>query len=134
MRRCAGLWLALPLLANVALAGEADVLGVDVSCKPAPGGRSASICQFSVTVRHGDQGWEHYVNRWEIVDPEGKVIATRVLRHPHVEEQPFRRSMGRIRIQHAMPLVIVRASDGVHGTGGREIAVQVPHAEAPRAQ
>jgi len=119
--------IALQQIATPIHAGEADVKAVDVQCRPAPGDRPASICQFSVTVQHADTGWDHYANRFEIV-AAGEVIATRVLRHPHVEEQPFRRSLARVRIPRETRSVVVRAGDLVHGLGGAEIEVEVPHA------
>ena len=45
-----------------------------------------------------DSGWDHYANRWEVLEPEGQVIATRTLLHPHVDEQPFTRSLSGIHI------------------------------------
>ncbi len=116
------------LLPAVAFAGTADIVDARVRCRPAPGGRPASVCQFSVTVKHGDTGWDHYANRFEIVGPGGKVLVTRVLRHPHVEEQPFTRSQGRVRIPHEIESVEIRAGDLVHGLGGATVSLKVPHA------
>jgi hypothetical protein len=109
-------------------AGDADVLDVEVTCKPAPGQRPASICHFSVTVRHADSGWDHYANRFEVLDEAGAVLATRILRHPHLEEQPFRRGLGRVRIPWDVGRVKIRANDLVHELGGKEMTVAVPHA------
>jgi hypothetical protein len=117
------------LLPAVALAGTADVLEARVRCRPAPGGRPASVCQFTVTVNHADTGWDHYANRFEIVGPDGKLLVTRVLRHPHVEEQPFTRSQGRVRIPHEIESVEIRAGDLVHGLGGATVTLKVPHAQ-----
>lgn len=111
----------LPLaLAPVAtgLAGEADVLEADVSCD--------GQCRFSVTVEHADEGWDHYADKWEILDADGEVIAVRELAHPHVDEQPFTRSLGRVEIPAGIDTVTIRAHDSVHGYGGREITVDVP--------
>lgn len=121
--------LLLAALAPIAGAGKADVLDVKVRCSPAPGGRPASICQFTVTVRHADAGWDHYANRFEIVGPEETVLATRILRHPHVDEQPFTRSQARVRIMHTTESVVVRAGDLVHGLGGATVTTPVPHAK-----
>lgn len=114
-----------------ARAGEADVVDVEVRCRPAPGGRAASVCRFSVTVEHADAGWDHYANGYEIVGTDGVVIATRVLRHPHVDEQPFRRSLPNVRLPHATKQVVVRARDLVHGLGGKQVTVTIPHALVP---
>lgn len=133
---------AVPLVAvlllvcpAVARAGPADVLGAKVECRPAPGGRPASVCRFSVTIRHDDTGWDHYANRYEICDLEGHVLATRVLRHPHVDEQPFTRGIGNVRIPSAVREVEIRAGDLVHGLGGATIRLAIPHAApAPDAK
>ena len=48
---------------------------------------------FSVTVRHNDEGWDHYADIWQVLHPEtGEVLGERVLLHPHDTEQPFTRS------------------------------------------
>ena len=54
--------------------------------------------QISVTLLHADTGWDHYANRWDVLDEDGNVLGTRVLAHPHVNEQPFTRSGGRVNI------------------------------------
>lgn len=83
-------------------------------------------CTFSATLRHADEGWEHYADAWEVLDPAGKVLATRVLVHPHVEEQPFTRSLSGVEIPAKVKEVTVRAHDSVHGYGGRTQTVQLP--------
>ena len=43
---------------------------------------------FSVTVRHNDEGWDHYADIWQVLHPEtGEVLGERVLLHPHDTEQ-----------------------------------------------
>lgn len=108
------------LAAPVALAGEADVVGVDMR----PDG--AGTYRFDVTVRHADTGWDHYANAWEVLTPDGKtVLGTRTLLHPHETEQPFTRSLSGVRIPAGVTEVIVRARDSVHGVGGKEMRVTV---------
>lgn len=82
--------------------------------------------QVSVTVRHADTGWEHYADKWDVLDPDGAILGTRVLLHPHVEEQPFTRSLGGLCIPEGVSEVTIRAHDKVHGYGGREMTVKVP--------
>ncbi len=116
-------WLVASLLvlwAGRADAGEAEVVAVEAS-------RVAfGVYSFDVTVRHADTGWDHYADRWEVVTPDGKVLATRVLYHPHVEEQPFTRSLTGVRIPEGVARVRVRAHDKVHGLGGTEVEVELP--------
>jgi hypothetical protein len=118
------------LFPALVFAGSADVLEARVRCRPAPGGRPASVCQFTVTVKHDDTGWDHYANRFEIIGADGKLLTTRILRHPHVEEQPFTRSQGRVRIPHDIDSVEIRAGDLVHGLGGAAVTLAVPHVQA----
>ena len=101
-----------------AVAGEADVLAVRAE-------KRGETYVFTVTVRHADEGWEHYADRWDILGPDGEVLATRVLRHPHVDEQPFTRSLRSVRIPEGVERVMVRAHDKVHELGGETVAVDL---------
>lgn len=118
MRFLLGTVITFLVLAQTSFAGEADVIDVQVS-------GSAGSYNFSVTVRHADEGWEHFANRWEVVGRDGTIYGTRVLAHPHVNEQPFTRS-GTINIPAGVSTVIVRANDSVHGLGGKEVVVPLP--------
>lgn len=107
--------------------GNADVLEVKVRATD-PG-----VWHFSVTVQHPDTGWEDYADGWDVVLPGGSVVKpnageafTRTLWHPHVNEQPFTRSQGGIRIPPDIKEVTVRAHDKRDGFGGREKIVSLP--------
>lgn len=108
--------IALALL-SAAAADEADVVDVEVTCD------ARTSCDFHVTVRHADAGWEHYADRWEVLTPDGEVLATRELAHPHDNEQPFTRSLRGVRIPAGTGEVILRAHDSRHGYGGKAITV-----------
>ena len=97
-------------------AGEADVVKVDVEANSQGG------YNFAVTVSHEDTGWEHYADRWEIVDGDGNILETRVLHHPHVNEQPFTRGLPGVKIPGPLNKLTVRAHDSVHGYGGKVVA------------
>ena len=81
--------------------------------------------RFSVTIQHEDEGWEHYADRWEVLAPNGEVLATRILQHPHVGEKSFTRSKTGISVPQTVKRVQVRAHDSLHGYGGRELEVVV---------
>lgn len=114
-----GFLSGLVAVANPAVSGEADVVGVEVR-------RDGGGWSFDVTVRHADTGWEHYADRWDVVAPDGTVLATRTLYHPHVSEQPFTRSLRGVPIADGIDTVTLRAHDSVHGYGGEEIRVSLP--------
>lgn len=102
-------------------AGMADVLKVEIRRGVEPGSYD-----IDVTLRHADSGWDHYANRWEVLAPDGRVLATRVLVHPHVYEQPFTRGLSAVRIPGEYTWIRVRGHDLVHGYGGREVTLSVP--------
>ena len=119
-RRKSGLIALLFLLsAGGAFGGEADVLAVEAARE------GAGAWRFDVTVKHADEGWEHYADRWEVLAPDGTVLGTRVLLHPHETEQPFTRSLGGVAIPDGIDRVTVRAHDSVHGLGGAEMTVEL---------
>jgi len=107
----------LLMLSTTSVANEADVIDVKTKCH--------NGCTFYVTVKHQDAGWDHYVNKWEILTLDGEVIATRTLLHPHVNEQPFTRSLSHVKIPMNATTVIVRAHDLIHGYGGKTVSVKV---------
>lgn len=100
------------------IAGEADVLDVKVVKS------SADMYRVSVTVAHEDEGWDHYADKWDVLDEDGNLLGTRVLMHPHETEQPFTRSLS-LSIPMNVKTITVRAHDKVHGYGGAEVTVKV---------
>jgi len=101
-------------------AGEADVIGVKVRKM------GENLYQFDVTVSHEDTGWDHYADKWEVLDDKGEIFGTRILHHPHVNEQPFTRSLSDVEIPKNITSVIIRAHDSVHQYGGKVANVQLP--------
>jgi hypothetical protein len=83
------------------------------------------VWSFDVTVRSADTGWEKYADAWQVVAPDGTVLGTRQLTHPHVEEQPFTRSLGGVEIPSGVQSVTVRARDSVAGFCGEEAEVEL---------
>lgn len=108
--------IAMLVLAAAARGGPADVVSAKAAC-------AGGTCDFLVTVRHADEGWKHYADAWQVLAPDGTVLATRVLRHPHVAEQPFTRGLRGVRVPPGVDRVRIRARDSVHGLGGREVEV-----------
>ena len=103
-----------------AAAGEVDVVGAEAARE------SDGTWRFRVTVRHADEGWDHYADRWQVETPEGRVLGTRVLLHPHETEQPFTRALGGVVIPDDVREVIIRAHDSVHGDGGEVFRLKQP--------
>jgi hypothetical protein len=93
---------------------------------------------FHVTIQHPDTGWEDYADGWDVVTPDGTVLKpdpdspfTRLLLHPHVDEQPFTRSQGNIAVPEGVTQVRVWGHDLVDGYGGRQVTVDLAVASGP---
>jgi hypothetical protein len=107
------------LIGATAYAGEADIVAVRVRMT------GTDTFSFDVTVRHADEGWKHYADKWDVVAPDGTVLGTRTLYHPHVDEQPFTRSLSGVKISDSIKEVTVRGHDSVHQYGGKTVTVVV---------
>ena len=114
------IFACLLFMSTAADAGKADVIEVKVRHT------TGNSYNFDVTVRHADEGWKHFANKWDVMAPDGTVLGTRILAHPHVDEQPFTRSLSGVKIPGNITEVTVRAHDLVHGYGGKTVQVQVP--------
>ena len=73
--------------------------------------------RFDVTISHPDTGWDHYADGWRVVDMDGKELGMRELAHPHVNEQPFTRSLSGVQIPQGTTEVGIQARDNVSGWG-----------------
>ena len=101
-------------------AGNVDVINVKVT-KSGP-----DSYDFSVTVRHDDSGWEHYADRWDVIAPDGTVLGSRTLYHPHVNEQPFTRRLSGVKIPSNVESVTLQAHCSEHGINDRKFPVRLP--------
>ena len=112
--------LFIILYPSVLLAGKADIVDVEIQ------NSGNGLYRFDVTVAHQDEGWKHYANKWDVVAPDGTILGTRTLLHPHVEEQPFTRSLSGVAIAGTITEVTIRAHDSVHGYGGVTVTKELP--------
>ncbi len=76
---------------------------------------SGDTWRFDVTIRHPDTGWDDYADGWRVLDMQGNELGMRVLHHPHVDEQPFTRSLGGVVIPDGTTQVQIQARDKVGG-------------------
>lgn len=102
-------------------ADDAKIVDVNISTTG-----KANVYRIDVTLEHADEGWDHYANRWDVLDQQGKVIGSRTLHHPHVNEQPFTRSLT-LTIPNQVTAVTIVASDSVHGDNPESVTVTVPN-------
>ncbi len=109
------LFLATPVLAEEPIIEDITVT------RTAP-----ETYRFSVTIRHPDTGWEHYADGWRVLDMDGNELGMRVLFHPHVNEQPFTRSLDGVKIPRGTTQVQLQARDLPEGWNEGTTVVDLP--------
>jgi hypothetical protein len=112
------LGLFLALAPTLALAGDTSVVGAKAT-------KMGGSWRIDVTVRHDDAGWDHYANGWGVYTTDGQRLGYREVLHPHVNEQPFTRSLTGVKIPSGVTALVIRAKDNVHGEG-KPYTLQLP--------
>lgn len=85
---------------------------------------------FNVTLAYPDTGWEDYADGWFVTTPDGDVLGRRVLLHPHVNEQPFTRSLGGVAIADDLTEVVVRSHNLISGYAPEVVRIPISEAGA----
>lgn len=110
MRLLAILPVVLTLLAAPTFADPARILAAEAEA-------TGSGWRVSVTLEHGDTGWDDYADGWRVELADGTVIGTRPLAHPHVNEQPFTRSLSGVAASGEPDALFIRARTSTTGWG-----------------
>ena len=84
-----------------------------------------AMWSVSVTLKHADTGWDHYANNWRIINEKGNVIGDRVLYHPHVNEQPFTRSLSNVSIKETDRYLYIIAHDTINGWSPEKLKIDL---------
>lgn len=106
-------------------AGDAAIVFVDVE-------KQGATWNVAVTLRHADDGWDHYADQWRLVSAEGEILGTRILHHPHVDEQPFKRNLSDVRLPPVVRSFYVEAHDSVHGWNKDRVFVDLTKVRGDR--
>ncbi len=113
------IFLSCLMFATVARADPPTIVATDAR-------QGAGGWRFDVTLSHPDTGWDHYADGWRVLDMEGNELGMRVLVHPHVDEQPFTRSLGAVRIPAGVTQVRIQARCIVDGWNADTVTVTLP--------
>lgn len=111
----------LPLLALFATPALSDPSVIEAAAAT----RSGDAWRIDVTLRHPDSGWDHYADAWEVLAPDGTSLGLRVLVHPHVDEQPFTRSLGGISVPDGVDHVLIRTRCLLDGWADGQVRVDL---------
>jgi len=113
--------LAVALAATIAVhanAHEPEILDATAS-------KSGMSWRVDVTLEHPDTGWDHYADGWEVLDTDGNRIGYRLLHHPHVNEQPFTRSLANLGLPDGTRTIYIRAHCSVDGWGSERFRIDL---------
>ena len=111
---------------NTAYANDVKIVATDFRSS------GANLWSVNVTLKHADTGWDHYADNWRVVDGKGNILGDRVLYHPHVNEQPFTRSLGGVKVPRGISTVYIEAHDKVHGWTPNRLEVDLGSATGGR--
>ncbi|MFP3915890.1 MAG: hypothetical protein ACLFWM_13510, partial [Actinomycetota bacterium] len=137
-RRMRGKWLVAMVALVLAACGQDDAAPDTSPVASPPDDACAHVVDgeierdgdgtftVSATVSSADTGPEKYADAWEIRDEEGEVLDVRELLHPHVDEQPFTRSLNGVEIPDHVDSVTLAAHDSVEGFCGETLRLDVP--------
>jgi len=92
----------------------------DVSVK-----KVGMVWNVHVTIEHADTGWEHYADGWDIYDAAGNLLGSRKLMHPHVDEQPFTRSLSGVVLPDGTREIFVKARCSLDGWSSEMMRVEL---------
>lgn len=110
-----------------ALYATATAAGADApKVENASARQTGNTWSVSVTLSHPDTGWDHYADGWEVLAPNGTSLGVRVLVHPHVDEQPFTRSLGGVQIPEGAATLLIRARCNVDGWNADTFEMALP--------
>lgn len=111
-------FLPFLLLPTMAVADDATI-------ETAEARATGNTWSFSVTLLHEDTGWDDYADGWRVMSEDGKELGLRVLYHPHVDEQPFTRSLGGVTIPDGTETVYIEARTNTDGWGSARFPVSL---------
>jgi len=103
---------------GLALADPPTIVDVTVT-------KTGMTWRMDVTIEHGDTGWDHYADGWEVLDANGNRLGYRKLMHPHVDEQPFTRSLSSLTVPDGTREVFVRAHCSQSGWSDERYRVEL---------
>ncbi len=112
----------IALLGASTLAARADVPEIVA----ATAHRAGAGWMIEVTLTHPDTGWEHYADAWSVHAPDGTVLGTRELMHPHEHEQPFTRALTEVGVPDGVRELTIRARCLVAGWGEETYTLTLP--------
>lgn len=105
-------------LTTSVFANDVEIVKVELT-------KNTGTWRADVTLKHADEGWKHYADGWRLVDEKGNEIGKRTLYHPHVNEQPFTRSLSGFQIPKGIKIIFIEAHDLKHGWSSNRVKIDM---------
>ena len=115
------------LLSTSAIASDVEIVKVVLT-------KNTGTWRADVTLKHADTGWSHYADGWRLVDEKGNKIGKRTLYHPHVNEQPFTRSLSSFQIPSDKKIIYVEAHDFKRGWSPQKVMIDMRKSSGSKYQ
>lgn len=87
----------------------------------------SGIYHIRVTIEHEDQGWDDYVESWEIFGPDGEILGVRPFFEPELEREKTVSALAGVVIPEDIKTVTIRARTHPKGFEGAPVEVSIPH-------
>ena len=113
------------LLSSSVFASDVEIVNVVLT-------KNTGTWRADVTLNHADTGWKHYADAWRLVDEKGNEISKRTLYHPHVDEQPFTRSLSNIQIPKENKIIYIEAHDLNRGWSPGKVRIDLRKSSGPK--
>ncbi len=104
----------IPLLAQ-----KADV--IEAKVKKSFGGKYVAY----VKIDHKDEGYEHFADRWEIFDQNGKRLTIRIIFSPTTEKETIESYLYGFAVPEGTKKLIFKAHCNKDGWGGKEYVLNL---------
>lgn len=112
-------------LTNSVFASDVEIVKVVLT-------KHTGTWRADVTLNHADTGWKHYADAWRLVDEKGNEIGKRTLYHPHIDEQPFTRSLNNFQIPKDTKIIFVEAHDLNRGWSKGKVKIDMSKPSASK--
>ncbi len=112
--------------ASLAHAGDESARIADVQIKrDSP--EQTGIYHIRVTIEHEDQGWDDYIEAWEIFGPDGQILGVRPFFEPELDRAKTVSALAGVVIPADIKTVTIRARNYPNGLEGAPYEVSIPH-------
>jgi hypothetical protein len=78
-----------------------------------------------VMLQHPDSGWDHYASGWEVLAPDGTVLAEAEITHPHSAD-PFQTDLDGIQVPAGVDHLLIRVRCTLDGWSARTYRLDLP--------